>query len=348
MILKSWIEPWVTKFSSKGYRLYAGSPLSSMSSSNRGALIEKIIRDYYEEHINLTENPSKDAKYCNGKYAYDFMDTCTRSRVEVKSSSLIWDKLRYSKRWRLIFQGVKPSMFDRLLLVGYFPNKLILWDWDGTTGLTSTGIHTSTDGYHISLSSYRDDVGTDTFTCKPGKILHEFCLFQLKTKYELLFVKSRKERMYMNSPIHTMNSSSRGYLLEEIAKSVWANSFGDVVQPKCSYEYSGQFPYDFHDVTSNIRVEVKSASFSVEQSNWAFRFQSVKISHFDKLILVFYFPDRLEMYVWDGRFGLSTVGKTTSSRGYTIYVPAKGTDLRIELTRTPGKLIFNRCFFESS
>ena len=73
---------------------------------------------------------------------------------------------------------------------------------------------------------------------------------------------------------------------------------------------------------------------------------NVKLGNFDRLVLVFCLPDGIEIFIWDGKSGLSKCGVQTSTRGYSIVVTAKRSDNTIEIIKPPGYRIFSRKFYE--
>merc|ERR1719265_2658813 len=91
MISKCWVDSLVAKYVSRAQKYYSG-PFAKLPASSRGNLIEKIVRDFYHESINATQDPSKEFMHANGLYSHDFLDVCTGERVEVKSSKLSFSK----------------------------------------------------------------------------------------------------------------------------------------------------------------------------------------------------------------------------------------------------------------
>eukprot|EP00746_Dinoflagellata_sp_MGD_P100846 gnl/MRDRNA2_/MRDRNA2_410537_c0_seq1.p1 gnl/MRDRNA2_/MRDRNA2_410537_c0~~gnl/MRDRNA2_/MRDRNA2_410537_c0_seq1.p1 ORF type:complete len:204 (-),score=30.53 gnl/MRDRNA2_/MRDRNA2_410537_c0_seq1:12-623(-) len=83
---------------------------------------------------------------------------------------------------------------------------------------------------------------------------------------------------------------------------------------------------------AKVRVEVKSSqlTFDLHNLRWKFHFRNVKLKWFDELRLVMYTPWGMEIFVWDGKTGLSTDGKRTESQGHSIYFagPSKQVDAR--------------------
>ena len=78
-------------------------------------------------------------------------------------------------------------------------------------------------------------------------------------------------------------------------------------------------PFDFFDTVWQRKIEVKSGSArSVYGKKWRFHFKGVKLGNFDALVLVFHFPERLEMYLWDNHTGVSRNGLETGIEGHVI------------------------------
>lgn len=343
MIHSSWIDVWVAKYSTRSHQLYKGSVFASMPSYSRGKFSEYVARQYYHENIAQTTNPHEDDFHKNGRSSYDFLDEKNQKRIEVKSGQLVWvtDKIR--SYWKFSFAGVKPFEFDCLLLLGYFPDRIQLWQWDGITGFANNGNATKITGGRINMYCYREKICWKSFPVAPGPLLYSYTYVHLHHLYRSTMTASCKEVMYAESPLHRINAISRGFLLEELAKSVWVNVIGSISKP-VKKSCNGQFEYDFHDNSHNWKVEVKSASMSINTVETAFRFKNVKLEKFDRLLLVFYFPDRLEMYIWDGYTGVIRTGKKTSISGHDIWISAKHAMNSLVLCKSPGKQIFRKYF----
>lgn len=187
MIQHSWIKPWVLKYTTRGQKLYDGCVFSQIPSSSRGQLFTLIARDYYDEFIGPTSGPCRSELYENGASPYDFLDTSTRFRVEVKSSQLRWTQMqkKSDSNWKFTFSSVNLQKFDRLLLLGYFPKKVFLWEWDGVTGFSTSGKMHKIRGGSVHLHCYREHVCSDTFPISPGKLLNCFLIDDLTERYAL-------------------------------------------------------------------------------------------------------------------------------------------------------------------
>merc|ERR1712072_1088452 len=71
------------------------------------------------------------------------------------------------------------------------------------------------------------------------------------------------------------------------------------------------------------RIEVKSSGVLFQKSSFRMNFQNIKMSNFDDLILVGYFPDELYIWKWDKNSGLSRSEGRLSFLGNSIiaYAP---------------------------
>ena len=73
----------------------------------------------------------------------------------------------------------------------------------------------------------------------------------------------------------------------------------------------------------------------------------MKQNQCDIVVLAFYFPERVELYIWDSQYGKAKVGKYTDVLGHSIIVPAKVSDMQsVEIFESPGEKIYSRFFSE--
>ena len=120
-------------------------------------------------------------------------------------------------------------------------------------------------------------------------------------------------------------------IIEGLSKEIWKVLFGNFSNPK-EFTIGGINSYDFHDDTLDRRVEVKSSSLSLTSSRGiTMTFRRVKIGYFDDLILVAYFPDRIEMYIWDGKSYLRSHG-------------TEGLSIQLAVHTVDGKFFFSKPF----
>ena len=118
-----WLKKLAKSFQPHTAGLYEGVPLYHCS--NRGLILQHYVRDFYDKLSYKTQDAP--LIYRTGVSSCDFI-TSTGERIEVKSSILSFDSTY--NRYKLGFQNVKHGLHDKLLLVSYFPDSLILWEWD--------------------------------------------------------------------------------------------------------------------------------------------------------------------------------------------------------------------------
>ena len=229
------------------------------------------------------------------------------------------------------FQHVKLDLFDKLVLVGYMPDRVVVWLWNTRTGLTRSGKTTDSKGHKIVLCASTDFIG-GTNTCSSlGRHLASlpFDEGDVWVRFGLDTVPSLESRyltrvacLYSGSPFATMAPSSRGFMMDrEIARPVYEAHFG--AGSDCSEQSilknggRGHGKYDFEGPNSR-KLECKSSQLSGLSYLRTFRFfwRDVKLSHFDELLLIGYLPDRLVIWMWDTVTGLCTSGKLTDCAGH--------------------------------
>jgi len=334
-----WWKSWESKFISRSHQEYKHSPLFLLPPTKMGTVCNQIAQGAYERDGRITSPPCKSSMYTNKEYEYDFHDVTNNLRVEVKSSSLIYFKHRGKDAWKFLFQHVKPNLFDKLILVGHFPDGVNVWEWDEQTGLTKMGKTTESLGYNIALYQYGGELPLRSiFRSNFGELLLSLSFSEVNHHFPNLLHTNMEYDFYQKTPFSKINRCSRGLLLEDMVKSIWRENLGNISTPK---EFtSGKIgSYDFHDDLYQRRVEVKSASVRRLQNNgvqrWRIQFQCLKTDNFDDLVLVAYFPDRIEMYLWDGESYLGSSGRTASTQGC-------GLDLVVHMI--DGKFFFPKEF----
>ena len=70
------------------------------------------------------------------------------------------------------------------------------------------------------------------------------------------------------------------------------------------------------------------------------------MQEFDDLVLVFHYPDRVEMILWDGISGLCQSGNVEGFKGSRIVVPADFDGVSFHIHKIPGEQFFLRYFIE--
>ena len=131
-------------------------------------------------------------------------------------------------------------------------------------------------------------------------------------------------------------AKSRGTILERIARR-----HGELCHPDSTFEDpdpgvdrnhkkrgKGSAKNDYN--RDGAKQEAKSAQLAWDKfmNYWEFQFQAIKKDLHDDLVLVFYTPTGLHIYVHDGVLGVSTHGKRTTTKGTKIQLcgPRRVTD----------------------
>lgn len=154
---------------------FVGVPFSTVNPGQRGILFEHVGRVVFEKKFGQTGEPLR--HYFNtdcGMHDWSFRG----KGVECKSSQLCYIK-KGDKNfcWGFKWQAIKPDLFDVLVLVGYFPDRLNFWLWNGTTGKGE--VHhdkANKNGYMITLQGQKNKHWTE-FSKSPGLLFHTI-LFQ--------------------------------------------------------------------------------------------------------------------------------------------------------------------------
>ena len=116
-----------------------------------------------------------------------------------------------NNHWKLLFQNITQS-FDKLILVGVFPEQIRMWEWDRTTGKSERGRSTSIIGHNIGLWYNQDEIESNNYHAVPGKLLTTFCIEDIFKSYQIKL--SMKDQLYMDSPFSNIGPSARGLMFE--------------------------------------------------------------------------------------------------------------------------------------
>ena len=120
---------------------YTGLPLSDVSATQRGHMLERVARRIMEEITGETAAYAPVERQCNGRRrgsnssTYDFRLGTTR--YEVKSTQLAWDC--HMRRWRAQWKNIKRYAHDKLILVLYTPAGVFFIEHNDTFGLSTHG-----------------------------------------------------------------------------------------------------------------------------------------------------------------------------------------------------------------
>ena len=112
-------------------RVYKDVPLSTLSESARGKMLEKVARRYEE---TATGNDTISPLRLEATFDWQRQDGM---RVESKSAQLCFSERH--QLWKFGFHRVKLACFDRSLLTFYTPRGIYMGEWDGATGFSRSG-----------------------------------------------------------------------------------------------------------------------------------------------------------------------------------------------------------------
>ena len=309
-------------------RLFKDLPFCNPSRQDFGLVMEKLIREEYEFNVGPTSNPTG-TKFKNGQHAYDFFCNNSASKVEVKCARP-YLMVRKGKAWGWVlrFKAIKTKESEKVLLVSYFPDGVIVKEWDGVYGKVGGGKTEHFLGHDVF--SRRKHTSWESLKCEPfGKVLFIIDNANMKRKERLNSVRTEKSKLYEGTPFMSLSRASKGLLCQELAKMI----YNDLV---CEATESKNVSYDFQNRITGARIEVKTASMDVLGKDKKFTFYNIKEGCFDELILVFQFPDRLEFWLWNGCGNLYTIGHAVNALGKRM-VFFCGLDLTPRLS--PGELL---------
>ena len=306
---------------------YAGCPLSKMTPSLRGKMLETVARRVFERHRpnSITEDPIPGLR-CDGIRRgmncaeYDWL--CDGRRVQCKSAQLSWDK--GDKGWRVNFHKMIPCLFDELILVLYTPFQLRYFTYCWKRDLSAGEARARKSLTFWCQRKVLDRRQAEDVVCE--KIVRSGagqCLATLQTSDELVVealqqqsqsAKSRLEgKAYAQHPLNYLTPSARGLLVEEMVYEV------DLQCHPC-YGHADLAPYnspcDWH--RDGLRVECKHTrlKWTASNNNWECNFQGVMFSKFDLLYLALDSPRALHILRFGGSKWIRN-GKAITVRGRT-------------------------------
>lgn len=85
------------------------------------------------EVCRLLDDMTDDDAMVKCEAAFNIFTRAGGLRVEVKTAKLMWHKKK--RKWHLQFKQIKPALFDILVLVGYFPDRLRVWAVNNVKGM---------------------------------------------------------------------------------------------------------------------------------------------------------------------------------------------------------------------
>ena len=134
----------------KWNEIYHGVPLSNLSSSSRGDILEQWAKHMDPYSTDALPSLCHDGRKRSKRQGeYDFLSR-GQIRVEVKSSSLCWNT--NTLNFYIRFCNVKPSN-DEVRLITYTPHGLYIHKWNGKFKSRNKRSNTK----HIKDQRYRTD-----------------------------------------------------------------------------------------------------------------------------------------------------------------------------------------------
>lgn len=139
----------------RGNALYMDSPFGSVSTTTRGAAMERLCRIVLQTqfHLKVSDAPTGPTTNANKQRGKN-MTTCdflvNGKPAEVKSSTMTW--VKYGRYWRITFENVKPDLHELLYLCFVTPRGVHLLLSDGVAGLSKAGKATVSGGMTIAFT----------------------------------------------------------------------------------------------------------------------------------------------------------------------------------------------------
>lgn len=127
--MASWCDFAHLVTTTRTHDVYKGLPLSNMTPSHRGTVLENVARECDRRFCNKNISDATETVGLTGKKRalrceeYDFKRG--NIRVEVKSAQLTWDSAR--EVWGFVFLAIKVDKHDELQLVMYAPDGIYIW-----------------------------------------------------------------------------------------------------------------------------------------------------------------------------------------------------------------------------
>ena len=316
-----------------GDRFYEGKPLMDIGTSARGNAVELIVRrhDKRDCHPGAIFRDAQDSLCCNGtrrgsSAAKNDYDRCladepnVKKNVEVKAAIMSYHITQ--KQWIVKFQDIKPWLHDELRLALVLDDGVHIFVFEGP--VPNAGTKTFSKKIQDAHAAGRAILATMTKKCTfVGHVAFD------DPNYADLFAHTTKtSQTFQGVPLAARGLQSRGTILERIARR-----HGELCHPDSTFEDPdpgvdkkgnkrgrGSAEYDYN--RDGARQEAKSAqlTWNKHMNRWEFQFKAIKKDLHDNLVLVFYTPTGLHIYVHDGVLGVSTHGKKTTTEGTRIQV----------------------------
>jgi hypothetical protein len=311
---KLWHEQITEIFQTKGGKFYGNCLVTRLSSKDRSELIRHYGMSVYANYFKAVVGSPRDFRTSQKTPLYTFHDETENKKIQMKSSLIQLSTSKTRERCVLDFDNIKPLQFDKLILVVIFPKSLSFWLYDGNQKITNNSPNRHRNGNRLQYSKYchipdfKPECGLHLNTIYIDNQMQHLCLEKLRSS------------IYFEKPFYNLSDPNVGLLFENFAMSIFAKTFGPIQATKPNA------PFDFLDVDGHQKVEVKFSRITNEKIHYQkFHFRHVKPENFDKLILIAYFPNRLEFHLWDQKKrGLSSDGR---SRNTIRFYKPKGVEI---------------------
>lgn len=287
---------------------YIGVPLSDMTPSRRGFLLEDIARQHDEVSVFFhTRDAQEDSLTISGNTrrgrntVYDWRRLVGRRhrRVESKSSVFSWG--RAQERWSLSFSGVRQGKFDDLVLVIYAPWGLELWE---SRNISYAGSCEREDERRSTLNFYGKSREFDLELSWLSSILPKLSAVASHTvtlAWDHPLIVEHLERRHVDTsykevPLFERSPVCRSRLLAEMVRRFVCQDFcssdssvvcSDMAAARCGPYWNQHGPIQV--ITSKILLDCKPP-------RWSLRFRGIIEHRFAPLFLVVYAPWGLEVW----------------------------------------------------
>tara|TARA_A100001015_G_scaffold200270_1_gene223624 strand:+ start:1330 stop:2601 length:1272 start_codon:yes stop_codon:yes gene_type:complete len=314
-----------TSFQTVTEKEYQDVPLAN--NYNRAKIIENMVKNHYSSFSGFRADDPKITYNSRGKNGissspYDFFSN--NERIEVKSSQMTWKGLSWYVNWR----DIKTENFDKLLLALYYIDGIYVYEYNKNIHLSRYG--KSSQGYAIVFKSGRSQSFTDAYNTIHEK-LKEFFLFKIPcSEYEYGYDETITQKSLHTTSISKYMPKKRGVVVEKLVRCFLENNgiyTSDALLSKTVNGISGKNNTEYDFGIENLRVEVKSTQLMWDKHSkrWCLRWQNVKKDKHDLLLLVACTNHGLYIYKHEGKFGVTTNGKSLT--GKFIRVMGKVNDI---------------------
>ena len=148
------------------YNTYKGLPLADLSGSERGTILENVVRQVLEEITGEKSHKPDPGTTLTGKKCgrnsapFDFY--LKGRKCEVKSAQLMLDKDK--KLFFAQFSNIKRNEYDDLYLALYTPSGVYIYKHDDKYGISTTGKSQESCGGYIQVFAPKNEQSIDVAT----------------------------------------------------------------------------------------------------------------------------------------------------------------------------------------